>query len=75
MLQLIIALLIFTFSVFLIPGKLKRHTALLLALVQTGAFIYFINQVDLVPQKSAVYSINEWIPQLGLNFEFILDGL
>src|SRR5690554_5184911 len=75
MLQLIIVLLVFTFGVFFIPGKLKKHTAILLALVQTGAFIFFINQVDLVPQKSAVYSINEWIPQLGLNFEFILDGL
>lgn len=75
MLQLIIVLLILSFGVFFIPQKLKKHTAILLALVQTGAFIFFIKEVNLFPGQKVIQSTHEWIPQLGLHFEFILDGL
>ena len=67
MLQLIIVLLILSFGVFFIPQKLKKHTAILLALVQTGAFIFFIKEVNLFPGQKVIQSTHEWIPQLGLH--------
>src|SRR5690554_6607288 len=75
MLQLIVILLVITFGIFLIPGDVKRQTAIILTLVQAAAFVYFILQVPEVPDTTIKQPFYEWIPELGLNFEFILDGL
>lgn len=75
MLQLIILLLIVSFGIFLVPGKLKKYIAVALALVQAAVFGYFLVQVADVPDSTGKTTFFEWIPQLGLNLEFILDGL
>lgn len=75
MLQLLIIILIVSFGVFLMGGKLKKYHGIVLSLVQAGAFLYFLSQVSGVTIDSYHYVIVEWIPQLGLNFELVLDGL
>ncbi len=75
MLHLLIVILIFSFGVFLIPGKLKKHTAIILTLVQTGVFFYFLSRVPDITNLAFEHSLINWIPQLGINIEFVLDGL
>ncbi len=75
MLQLLILILIFSFGVFFMRGKLHKHRAIILAIVQAGAFVYFLFKIPEATIDSYHYKFVEWIPRLGLNFEFVLDGL
>jgi multicomponent Na+:H+ antiporter subunit A len=71
MLYLLIVYLIASLSVFIMPYWLKKQKAVLLALVQVLAFIYFLIRIPDIP----IHVIWEWVPDLWLNLEFILDGL
>jgi multicomponent Na+:H+ antiporter subunit A len=75
MLLLLFIMLLVSFGVFLVPEKLKKYNAGILATVQAGAFIFFITRVSNITRLSYEFSLIEWIPSLGLNIEFILDGL
>ncbi len=75
MLQLLILLLIISFGIFLWPERRKKQVGYLLTLVQAGAFAFFLFQIRDITSNTSRYAAIEWIPQLGLNFEFILDGL
>ncbi len=75
MLHLLIVILIFSFGVFLMPGKMKKYNAIVLSLVQAGAFLFFLTRVPDITNLTFGHTLIEWIPQLGLNIEFVLDGL
>ena len=75
MLYLLIGYLAASFGVFLLPRGLKKHKALLLSLVQVVAFVIFALRIPEITISGFQYVVLEWIPRLGLNFEFILDGL
>lgn len=72
---ILIVFFIVSFGIFLIPVRLKNWKPVLLSVVQGGAFIYFAVRIPEITAAKAKYLFFEWIPALGLNFEFILDGL
>jgi multicomponent Na+:H+ antiporter subunit A len=75
MLYILVIYLAVSFGIFILPGWLKKQNAILLALIQAGAFIYFAMRIPEITSISSQSLFIEWIPRLGLNFEFILDGL
>ncbi len=75
MLIILIIYLVVSFGVFILPGWLKKQKAILLALVQVGAFAWFAIRIPEITSVDSQSLFIEWIPQLGLNLEFILDGL
>jgi multicomponent Na+:H+ antiporter subunit A len=72
---ILIIFLIASLGIFILPGWLKKQKALILGAVQAGAFIYFAIRIPEITTAKAKHIIFEWVPDLGLNFEFILDGL
>lgn len=72
---ILIVFFIVSFGIFLIPVRLKNWKPVLLSVVQGVAFIYFAVRIPEITTAKAKYLFFEWIPALGLNFEFILDGL
>ncbi len=75
MYTILILYLATTFALFLIPKKQSKYNAVLIALVQLGAFIYFFKQLPIIQAQKSISLYMEWILELGLNFEFTLDGL
>ncbi len=71
MIYLLIVYLVASLSVFVLPDWLKKQKAVILALVQVLAFVYFIVRVPEIP----LHVVWKWVPDLWLNLEFILDGL
>lgn len=62
-------------GIFVIPGKVFKYKAIVLALVQVGAFIYFASKIPIITDGETINSNLNWIPELGLNLSFILNGL
>ena len=75
MLIILIIYLVVSFGVFILPGWLKKQKAILLALVQAGVFAWFATRIPEISSSDSHTLFKEWIPQLGLNLEFTLDGL
>ena len=67
----------FIFSVFLVfAGKFfKGKLAVLSSLVPLGLFIYFLSFLPQVSGGEVITESHEWVPSLGLNLDFALDGL
>lgn len=67
----------FIFSIFLVfAGKFfKGKLAVLSALVPLGLFVYFISFIGRVSEGEVIRQSIEWVPSLGLNLNFTLDGL
>ena len=75
MILILILYLVLALALFLIPKKLSKGIPFPLAFMQLVFFVFFISQLSLVEtEKARIISI-EWIPYLGLNLEFTLDGL
>lgn len=72
---ILILYLALAFALFLIPKKISKHTALIVAFVQLGVFLFLISQLPTISAGNAISSSVEWMPYLGLNLEFTLDGL
>ncbi len=72
---ILIVYLVVSFGIFILPGWLKKQKAILLALVQLAAFVYFAVRIPSISGADSHYFSLDWIPQLGLNLEFVLDGL
>ncbi len=66
---------LFSLGIFVIPVKVFKYKAIVLALVQVGAFIYFASKIPIITDGETINSILNWIPELGLNLSFILNGL
>ena len=71
----LILYLTLAFALFLIPQKISKHTALIVAFVQLGVFLFLISQLSTISAGDAITLSIDWMPQLGLNMEFTLDGL
>ncbi|NRA86225.1 MAG: putative monovalent cation/H+ antiporter subunit A [Rhizobiales bacterium] len=46
-----------------------------LALLPASIFIYFLSLYDQVMTQRAVFELYEWVPTLGINLSFYLDGI
>lgn len=67
--------LVFAFGIFILPGWLKRHVGIILAIVQAAFFTFFFSKIDVATNGCGILTIIEWIPEIGLNLEFSLNGL
>lgn len=64
-------------SILYIPfGKyLRGRLAILAALLPITLFAYFISFIPAIQDGHHVHSHHPWVPSLGINFDFHLDGL
>lgn len=67
--------LVSSFLHLLFPRSLKKSAPFFLALVHLGAFVYFFSKIKAVANGKIFTETIAWIPQLGINIEFILGGL
>lgn len=67
----------FLFSILLVvAGKyLKGRLAILSALVPLGLFIYFLKFTKQIANGAIISQTYEWVPSLGVNLGFTLDGI
>lgn len=75
MIKLLILYAVVAFGLFIIPKRLVKLNPLIIAALQLFVFVFFILQLPIITSNQFIYKRHEWIPILGLNFEFILDGL
>lgn len=75
--MLTIVLLGFFLSLILIPfGRfLKGKAAYLFGLIPLAKFIYFASYIPRVASEGSILTTYEWVPSLGVNLGFHLDGL
>jgi len=64
-----------SFLIFTVSKKVFKYKALVLALVQVGFFIYFVTRISIIKDGENITSEISWIPELGLNLSFVLNGL
>lgn len=69
----LIPLLLACFIPFISKFKHKIHTGVFVFFIPFVIFLYFIRYVG--KDFSAFYHTYEWIPSMGINFDFYLDGL
>lgn len=75
--MLIAVLTGFLFSIFLVAaGKyLKGKLSILSALVPLGLFVYFLQFSKRIANGEVISQSFEWVPSLGVNLGFTLDGV
>jgi multicomponent Na+:H+ antiporter subunit A len=72
---ILITYIFVAFLIFSIPKSYKSITPFILSSIQLGAFLFFISQVSIINNGLDQVYVYEWIPAIGLNFEFALTGL
>lgn len=72
---ILLSYLVLSFGIFILPGWLKKNTAILLALVQLVFFAFFFSKITDVANGNSTLILLQWIPQIGVNLEFVLNGL
>src|SRR5690606_3520379 len=67
----------FIFSILLIfAGRyLKGRQAVLFSVIPLGLFIYFLSFIKDIASGNVITQTVEWVPSLGVNLGFTLDGL
>lgn len=60
---------------FLIPRSFKKSIPFFLAAVHLGAFLFFFSKIDAIAGGNVFYEKIAWIPQVGIDLEFVLNGL
>lgn len=73
-----IVLLTYLVSAFLsliFRGSIRRSTPFFLASIHLGAFIYFFSKIKSIANGDILYETMNWVPQLGIDIELILNGL
>jgi len=75
MILVLILYLLLAFALFLIPKKVSKYTPVFIALVQLLVFGLFLSYLPDIQNGKSIRSLVEWMPRLGLNLEFTLDGL
>jgi multicomponent Na+:H+ antiporter subunit A len=63
------------FAIFILPNSFKKYVAILLSAVQFGFFTFFFSKIGQVAKGNSIVELLQWVPQLGLNFELVLNGL
>lgn len=57
-------------------GKLsKRFLGIIISLIPLGIFIYFLRFYDEITNGGVIIESYSWLPSLGIDFSFFLDGL
>jgi multicomponent Na+:H+ antiporter subunit A len=76
-LMLITIILGLIVSCLLVPfgGFFKDRKSLVLALVPAGIFMYFLQKIPAVRSGQVLFESIDWVPALGVNLSFRLDGL
>ena len=64
-------------AILLIPfgSRLKSKWSILLPLIPTGIFAYYLGFIPKIASGASFIQQIEWVPTLGVNFDFRLDGL
>lgn len=75
MLTILVLYLIFAFALFLVPKRISKYNPLFISGFQVAVLLFFINHLKDTINRNSIHLFKEWIPQLGLNIEFRLDGL
>lgn len=67
----------FIISLLLVPfGRLvKGQLSILISLLPIALFAYFASYIPAISQGNTVSAHYDWVPSLGVNFDFHLDGL
>ncbi len=67
----------FIVALFLIPfGKiLKGNWSVLISILPLALFAFFLSKIPHVMAEGGILEQNQWVPQLGINLDFNLDGL
>ncbi|MCE7040437.1 hydrogen gas-evolving membrane-bound hydrogenase subunit E [Dyadobacter sp. CY312] len=75
--MLLIILLGLITSCLLVPlGKYFRSgRSVFLSLLPAGLFAYFASHLSHIGAGNIIYESNKWVPSLGINLDFRLDGL
>lgn len=75
--MLLAVLSAFIFALFLIPfGKvLKGKWSVVISILPLALFAFFLQKIPRVMAEGAILEKNQWVPQLGVNLDFNLDGL
>jgi len=60
---------------FLLPQKLKTYQGVMIAALQLAAFIWLATKIPFVANGATSTVTLPWLPELGLNFGFVMDGL
>ena len=72
---LLLVYLVSAFLPFVFPGKIKKVIPFFLLLVHLGAFVYFLSNLKSIANGDILRESIGWIPQLGINFDLVLNGL
>ncbi|MFD2998987.1 hydrogen gas-evolving membrane-bound hydrogenase subunit E [Pontibacter toksunensis] len=75
MLYLLLSGLLVAFSAPLLHRWLGRYVVFAMALLPLCIFVFFCVQVPQVLGGSSIYESINWVPDLGINLTFHLDGL
>lgn len=67
----------FIFSLLLIPfgKKFKSSWSIIIPLIPTALFAYYLSYIPSVSEGLIFFQQIDWVPSLGVNFNFQLDGL
>jgi len=69
------SILIFALLSLLICPKAPKACKYVLGIVPLGAFFYLCSLIPIINHNSIVTEAIEWIPTLGINISFYIDGL
>ncbi|MDX9748114.1 MAG: proton-conducting transporter membrane subunit [Paludibacter sp.] len=75
MVNVILAIFSLAFLLFLFPRKLKVYQGLVIAALLAAVFAWFSGKIPMVANGLAERISLGWLPELGLNVGFVLDGL
>jgi len=75
MAAILLLLLIIAFSNFIIPRGANRFRGIILAVFQLVAFVFFYQKLAVTNAGEVITESYRWIPELGLNLQFQLDGV
>ena len=67
----------FLSTLLLVPlgHKIKSKWSMVLPLIPASLFLYYLAYVPAVAAGSTFSQMIDWVPSLGVNFDFRLDGL
>ena len=67
--------ILFAPVILFLPERIKKYRGYLLALFQAAVFIYFITRIPVLSENPLIREVRQWIPGIGLDLEFTLNGL
>ena len=73
--HILLIYLIGSLAIFLLPKWFDKRISILPGLINGGVFIYFVLSIPFISGQTQHTEVITWIPEIGLNLEFVLDGL